>query len=101
MWGIKTSGKKRPKSLLLTFTGLLFSVVFLANYFFVTDFRIWVLAIKVFKPIHIICRNLCCYVLPVLFYGICINQQLTACGRAEGMGESADLWNQQYPEAWP
>lgn len=54
-WGIRTTGKELFKTLLLTLlVGLsFFSVVFAANYFFVTDFRLWVLAIKVFKPIHI------------------------------------------------
>ncbi len=54
-WGIKTNAKELLKTLLLALTvgACFFSVVFLANYFFVVDFRLWVLAIKVFKPIHI------------------------------------------------
>lgn len=54
-WGISTNRKELFKTLLLTLIvgASFFSVVFLANYFFVVDFRLWVLAIKVFKPIHI------------------------------------------------
>ncbi len=55
-WGIKISLKDFGRTLLLALMVAVtfFGVVFLANYFFVVDFRIWVLAIKVFKPIHIV-----------------------------------------------
>lgn len=55
-WGIKISARDLGRTLLLALMVIaaFFSVVFIANYFFVVDFRIWVLAIKVFKPIHIV-----------------------------------------------
>ncbi len=55
-WGMSIEKKALGKTLILTLlvAGCFFSIVFAANYFFVVDFRIWVLAIKVFKPIHII-----------------------------------------------
>lgn len=55
-WGLKISAVQLGKTLLLALivAACFFSVVFVANYFFVVDFRIWVLAIKVFKPIHIV-----------------------------------------------
>jgi len=49
-WGVKTSGKRLWKSLLLA--ALTFSVaylmVFVADFFFSTDYRIWLIAMKTF-----------------------------------------------------
>ncbi|ETT67646.1 MULTISPECIES: alpha/beta fold hydrolase [Paenibacillus] len=51
-WGIKTNLKELLKTFALAvciFTGF-YALVAFADYFFQTDFRLWVLAIKVFTP---------------------------------------------------
>ena len=53
--GIKISGKNLLKTIALAIIVVFFSFgwVFLAHYFFHTDFRLWVLAIRVFNPVII------------------------------------------------
>ena len=91
MWGIKTSGEELLKSLLLAFTvcACFFSVVFLANYFFVADFRIWVLAIKVFKPIHIIYAVT--YAVMFFPYYFMVSVSTNSSRRVEGQKEWVNL----------
>ena len=90
-WGIRISGKDFLRTLLLALMVMVcfFSVVFIANYFFVTDFRIWVLAIKVFKPIHIV------YALSyaVMFFPYYFMVSLTTNGsrRVAGQNEFVNL----------
>jgi len=64
-------------------------VVFLANYFFVADFRIWVLAIKVFKPIHIIYAVT--YAVMFFPYYFMVSVSTNSSRRVEGQKEWVNL----------
>lgn len=50
-WGVKTSAKNFFKALLAAFTviWLVYNLVFFADFFFQTDFRFWMLALKTFN----------------------------------------------------
>ena len=64
-WGYKTSAPNFFKSLLLAFMTFLtaYAFVFIADFFFVTDFRFWLIAMRTFNAnkVHRLCsdRNLC------------------------------------------
>ena len=50
-WGYKTSAPNFFKSLLLAFMTFLtaYAFVFIADFFFVTDFRFWLIAMRTFN----------------------------------------------------
>lgn len=90
-WGIKTNVKEFGKTLLLALlvAACFFSVVFVANYFFVVDFRIWTLAIKVFKPIHLVYGLT--YAPMFFLYYISVSISTNASRRVSGQKEWVNL----------
>lgn len=90
-WGVKITWKELGKTVLLSLlvAACFFSIVFIANYFFVTDFRIWVLAIKTFKPIHI--PYALSYALMFFPYYFMVSLSTNASRRVEGQKEWVNL----------
>ena len=84
--GIKITAKKFFKALLLGafVVGILYTIVFAADYFFTTDFRIWVIAVKATTPRHLVLA-LTYFIGFLIFY--LANSMLVNANRIEGWPE--------------
>lgn len=86
-WGVKTSAKDFGKSVLLSIMvfGAICMILFIADFFFVVDFRFWLIAFRVFTA------NKIWYLLafaPAFIFFYCINTILVnGVNRVEGMAE--------------
>jgi pimeloyl-ACP methyl ester carboxylesterase len=90
-WDGKVEWRKIGKSFLLAFI-VAFSGYFtlmLADYFFKTDFRYWVFAVKLMNPLHL--RMALSYFIPFLFYFFLLNLTLFAQLRKDGLSIGKEM----------
>ena len=84
--GVRISAKGFFKSLLLSVlvVAILYYIVFLADFLFKVDFRIWVIAVKTFEPMHLVLALTYVIGFTVFYIG---NSLFTNSNRIEGWAE--------------
>ena len=84
--GVRISAKRFFKSLLLSalVVAILYYIVFLADFLFKVDFRIWVIAVKTFEPMHLVLALTYVIGFAVFYIG---NSLFTNSNRIEGWAE--------------
>ncbi len=85
-WGGKLAWGKIGKSLLFSFLVVLagYITLLLTDFFFKTDYRFWVFAIKLFSPLQL--RIAVIYFFPLLFYFFLLNVVIFAQLRTDRFG---------------
>ncbi len=88
-WGVKASWITIVKTLILALVTVsaAFSLVFIVDYFFNTDFRIWTLAVKVFESFHFLTalKYLLFFAIFFIASSFAINASLARSDRKEGL----------------
>lgn len=90
-WDRKLAWGKIGKSLLFSFLVVLagYVTLVLTDYFFTTDYRFWVFAIKLLSPLQL--RIAVIYFIPLLFYFFLLNTVIFAQLRTDKFGLGAEM----------